>query len=125
MTEAEFKNSVILFAEIMVPDLQQKPELREGFYLNFNQLMSRLEFKADAKIKLLVNLIQFLCICYHLRAFKNLSYIRRKRFIEKLFRFPIGKIVAGLAGLRSLVLISYYGLEPVYSQINRKPKNES
>lgn len=125
MTEAKFKNNVILFAEIMVPDLQQKPELREGFYLNFNQLMSRLEFKADAKIKLLVSLIQILSICYHFKAFKNLSSKRRKRFIEKLFRFPIGKIVAGLTGLRSLVLISYYGLEPVYSQINRKPKDES
>lgn len=120
MTESKFKNTVLLFAEVIVPDFKQKPELSDALFKNFNETISNLEYHSGSKIKLLVGVITILSFVYYLKAFHKLTYQKRKLFVDKLFQFPIGKIVAGLTGLRSLVLISYYGLEPVYAQINKR-----
>lgn len=121
MTDSKFKNNVLLFAEVIVPDFKQKPELKEPFFKNFNQLLNQLEYQGGSKIRLLVSVIELLSFVYNFKAFHKLTYQKRKLFIDKLFQFPVGKIVAGLTGLRSLVLISYYGLEDVVSKINTNP----
>ncbi|MCF6213824.1 MAG: hypothetical protein L3J45_07355 [Flavobacteriaceae bacterium] len=118
MNDTKFKHSVILFAEVIVPDLRHKKDLNEAFFINFNKIISNLEYNASSKIKLLIEVITLLSLVYNFKSFDKLSYPKRKIFIDGLFQFPIGKIVAGLTGLRSLTLISYYGLEQIWPQIN-------
>ena len=118
MSDTTCKNSVLLFAEVIVPDLQDKTLIQETLFTNFDQLLNQLEYQADSKIKLLVSVIELLSFVYNFKAFHKLTYLKRKLFIDKLFQFPVGKIVAGLTGLRSLVLISYYGIEEVVSKNN-------
>lgn len=118
MNNANFKHSVILFAEIIVPDLRHKKDIQEAFFINFNQIIGNLEYNASSKIKMLVKVITLLSFVYNFKSFNKLTYIKRKIFINSLFQFPLGKIVAGLTGLRSLTLISYYGLEQIWPQIN-------
>ena len=118
MSDKIFKNNVLLFAEVIIPDLQDNKLIQEALFKNFSQLLNQLEYQADSKVKMLVKVIEFLSIVYHFKAFNKLTYSKRKVFINRLFQLPVAKIVAGLTGLRSLVLISYYGLEEVVSKIN-------
>ncbi len=116
--DPKFKQNVLLFAEVMVPDLHQNASLEYSFIKNFKQLFQGLEKDSADKIKLLVTLIETMSFIYNFRSFKKLSYEKRKKFIGRLYQFPVGKIVAGLTGLRSLILISYYGIEEVWPNIN-------
>jgi len=116
--EPNFKENILLFAEIIVPELHKKASLKYAFIKNFKQLFLGLEKDSASKIKLLVNVIAKLSIVYNFKPFKELSFENRKKYIDKLFHFPVGKLVGGLTGLRSLVLISYYGIEDVWPTIN-------
>lgn len=116
--DPKFKQNVLLFAEVMVPDLHQNASLEYSFIKNFKQLFQGLEKDSADKIKLLMTLIETMSFIYNFRSFEKLSYKKRKTFIDKLYQFPIGKIVAGLTGLRSLILISYYGIDEVWPNIN-------
>ncbi|MCK5679081.1 MAG: hypothetical protein KAH72_11485 [Flavobacteriaceae bacterium] len=115
--DPKFKQNIILFAEVIVPDLRQKTSLEYSFIKNFKKLFLGLEKDSASKIKLLVRLVETLSLVYNLKSFEKLSYNKRQKFIDKLYQFPIGKIVAGLTGLRSLVLISYYGIDEVWPTI--------
>ncbi len=116
--DPKFKQNVLLIAEVMVPDLHQNASLEYSFIKNFKQLFQGLEKDSADKIKLLTTLIKTMSFVYNFRSFEKLSYKKRKEFIDKLYQFPIGKIVAGLTGLRSLILISYYGIDEVWPIIN-------
>lgn len=118
--DPNFKENILLFAEVIVPELHKNTSLEYSFIKNFKQLFLGLEADSASKIKLLVNVIDKLSFVYNFASFENLSFEKRKKFIDKLFHFPIGKVVAGLTGLRSLVLISYYGIEGVWPRINYK-----
>lgn len=114
----KFKQNIILFAEVIVPSLHQNASLEYAFIKNFKQLFQGLEEDSATKIKLLVQFIDIMSYVYNFKSFNDLSYDKRQKFIDKLNQFPIGKIVAGLTGLRSLVLISYYGIDEVWPTIN-------
>ena len=116
--DPKFKQNIILFAEVIVPDLHQNTSLEYSFIKNFKELFLGLEKDSASKIKLLVKLVEILSLVYNLKSFEKLSYHKRQKFINKLYQFPIGKIIAGLTGLRSLILISYYGIDEVWSTIN-------
>jgi len=116
--DPKFKQNVLLFAEVMVPDLHQNASLEYSFIKNFKQLFQGLEKDSADKIKLLTTLIETMSFIYNFRSFEKLSYKKRRKFIDRLYQFPIGKIVAGLTGLRSLILISYYGIDEVWPIIN-------
>jgi len=112
------KQNIILFAEVIVPSLYQNASLEYSFIKNFEELFQGLEKDAISKIGLLVKLVGVLSYIYNLKSFEKLSYRKRQKYLDKLFQFPVGKIVAGLTGLRSLILISYYGIEEVWTTIN-------
>lgn len=116
--DPKFKQNIILFAEVIVPDLYQKTSLEYLFIKNFKVIFLGLEKDSASKIKLLVRLVETLSFIYNLKSFEKLSYNKRQKFIDKLYQFPIGKVVAGLTGLRSLILISYYGIDEVWATIN-------
>ena len=116
--DSKFEQNIILFAEVIVPNLHENTSLENSFVKNFKQLFLGLEADSASKIKLLVNVIDKLSFVYNLKSFEKLSYEKRKKYIDKLFQFPIGKVVAGLTGLRSLIFISYYGIDEVWPIIN-------
>ena len=116
--EPHFKQNIILIAEVIVPELHDNDALKYTFIKNFKQVYQDLENDSATKIKLLVKLIEYLSFIYNFNSFENLNYIKRKKYINKLFHFPIGKIVAGLTGLRSLIFISYYSIDNIWPTIN-------
>ena len=116
--DPKFKQNIILFAEVIVPSLHKNTSFEYAFIKNFKELFQGLEEDSASKIKLLVQLIGMMSYVYNFKSFDKLSYTKRKEFIDKLYQFPVGKIVAGLTGLRSLVLISYYGIDEVWPTIN-------
>ncbi len=113
-----FKQNIIFFAEVIIPDLRNNTSIEYAFIKNFKQLINGLEPESESKIKLLVKVIDKLSLVYNFQSFEKLSYKKRKKYIDRLFNFPMGKIVGGLTGLRSIVLISYYGIEDVWPSIN-------
>ncbi len=113
----KFKQTIILFTEVIIPDLRNNTSLEYAFIKNFKQMINGLEPESADKIKLLVKVIDKLSLVYNFKTFEQLTYKQRTRYIDRLFDFPIGKIVGGLTGLRSIVMISYYGIEDVWKSI--------
>ncbi len=116
--DPHFKHNIILFAEVIVPEIHENDALKYAFIKNFKEVFQGLENDSASKIKLLVNVIEKLCFAYTFQSYKDLSYKKRENYINKLFHFPIGKIVGGLTGLRALVFVSYYGIDEAWSTIN-------
>jgi len=113
-----YKQTILHFTEVIIPDLQNNTALQYAFIKNFKQLIDGLEPESASKIKLLVKVIDKLSLIYNFQSFGKLSYDQRTKYIGRLFNFPIGKVVGGLTGLRSIVMISYYATEDVWSSIN-------
>jgi hypothetical protein len=118
MPETYFERNVLIFAGVIVPQLENKSTLQKPFLDNFEKLMKGIEPDSYDKIKLLVKVIGIFSWVYNLKSFKALNRDQKERFIEKLFHFPISMLVAGLTGLRSLVFIAYYGIPAVWKDIN-------
>ena len=118
MSATGFENNVLLFAGVIVPDLNQKKALHKPFLNNFDKLLRGIEADSFEKIKLLVKVIGVLSLIYTRKSFQNLSIKKRERFVDRLYHFPVSKIVGGLTGLKSLVFIAYYGIEDVWKEIH-------
>ena len=118
MPETSFEKNVLLFAGVIVPQLENNSALQKSFLDNFEKLMSGIEPDSSDKIKLLVKVLGVLSWVYNRKSFQALNKEQKERFIENLFRFPVSKIVAGLTGLRSLVFIAYYGIPVIWEEIN-------
>jgi len=113
-----YKQTILHFAEVIIPDLQNNTALQYAFIKNFKQLINGLEPESASKIELLVKVIDKLSLIYNFQPFRKLSYEQRAKYINRLFNFPIGKVVGGLTGLRSIVMVSYYATEDVWLSIN-------
>ena len=118
MSKTNFERNVLLFAGVIVPQLENNSALQKPFLDNFEKLMSGIESDSSDKIKLLVKVLGVLSWVYNRKSFQALYKKQKERFIANLFRFPVSKIVAGLTGLRSLVFIAYYGIPVVWEEIN-------
>jgi len=118
MSGTNFERNVLLFAGVIVPQLESDSALQKPFIDNFEKLMNGIETDSFDKIKLLVKVIGVLSWAYNRKSFEALNLEEKERFIKKLFRFPVSKLVAGLTGLRSLVFIAYYGIPVVWEEIN-------
>lgn len=118
MSETNFEQNVLLFAGVIIPQLENNSALHKPFLDNFEKLMRGIEADSFDKIKLLVKVLGILSWAYNRKSFQALNTDEKERFIEKLFRFPVSKLVAGLTGLRSLVFIAYYGIPVVWEEIN-------
>ena len=118
MSGTNFERNVLLFAGVIVPQLESDSALQKPFIDNFEKLMNGIETDSFDKIKLLVKVIGVLSWAYNRKSFQALNLEQKEQFIEKLFRFPVSKLVAGLTGLRSLVFIAYYGIPVVWEEIN-------
>ncbi len=116
--DPHFKENIILLAEVIVPQIYKKESLQYSFIKYFKQIFSGLEENSSKKIGLLVRVINILSYFYYLTSFNRLSYKKRKKFVKALFNFPVGTIVAGITGLRSLILISYYGIDQIWEEID-------
>lgn len=106
------------FASVIIPDLNQNTSLESGFIVNFEKLFFGFDPDTQKKLKLFISLISLLSFFYTARSFENLSFEKRQDYIERLFKFPINKIISALTGLRTLCFISYYSLKEVWTSIN-------
>ena len=111
------KETLILFAEVIVPELEKKKSLQHAFLKNFKKLYYGIEATSLQKIKLLIKLIDKLGYILAFQKFTHMPLEKRKIFVNRLFKLPFGKISGGLTGLRSLILIAYYGIEDVWEEI--------
>lgn len=118
MPDTYFERIVLIFAGVIVPQLENSSALQKPFLDNFEKLMNGIEPDSFDKIKLLVKVIGILSWLYNLKSFEALNRDQKERYVEKLFHFPISMLVAGLTGLRSLVFIAYYGIPTVWREIN-------
>ena len=118
MSETNFERIVFLFAGVIIPQLENNSALHKPFLDNFEKLLSGIEADSFDKIKLLAKVIGVLSWVYNRKSFEALNLEQKERFVEKLFHFPVSKLVAGLTGLRSLVFIAYYGMPVVWEEIN-------
>ncbi|MCD6544987.1 MAG: hypothetical protein J7K34_10825 [Flavobacteriaceae bacterium] len=114
----KYKQTIVLFAEVIIPDLQNNTSMEYAFIKNFKQIINGLEPESAGKIKLLVKVIDKLSVVYNFKTFEKLTYKQRTRYIDRLFNFPMGIVVGGLTGLRSIVMISYYGIDDVWKSIH-------
>ena len=114
----KYKQTIVLFAEVIIPDLQNNTSMEYAFIKNFKQIINGLEPESAGKIKLLVKVIDKLSVVYNFKTFEHLTYKQRTRYIDRLFNFPVGIVVGGLTGLRSIVMISYYGIDDVWKSIH-------
>jgi hypothetical protein len=118
MLETNFARSVFVFAGVIIPTLENNSELKQPFIDNFEKLMLGIEPESYDKIKMLVKAVSVLSWVYYQKSFQALNSHQKQKFINKLFHFPISKIVAGLTGLKSLVYIAYYGIPAVWNEID-------
>lgn len=109
--------TVFYFATVLLPELEENPELKNSFNKNFNELFSGLEDESRKQLSLLITLISVLSFVYTLKRFEKLNYLSRKKFVKQLFAFPYSKVVGGLNGLKSICFISFYGIEDVWRTI--------
>ena len=116
--DPHFKENIILMAEVIVPDLKGNPSLTYAFIKNFKKIFTGLDEQPAKKIQLLSRVINYLSYLYYFKSFNRLSYAKREQFVARLFDFPVGKIVGGITGMRSLILIAYYGLDEVWESIH-------
>ena len=118
MSEAIFKTRVLLFAGVIVPELENNQDLQRAFIQNFSKLIKGIQPESHDKLKLLTRAVHYLSLFYNQRSLSSLSYGHRTILIEKLFRFRSSKIVGGITALRSLVFIAYYGIPEVWKEID-------
>jgi hypothetical protein len=111
-------NTIYLFASVIIPELEDKPVLREKFIINFERLFIGLTEESKQKLIVLFLFITGMCLLYSFSSFNKLNNARRKRYVDRLFLFPNSKVIAGLTGLRTLCFISYYEMEELWSEIN-------
>lgn len=109
---------VFLFASVIIPDLEQNILMERDFIINFEKLFFGFDPDTQKKLKLFISVISILSLFYNARSFDKLSYQKRQNYIERLFNFPITKIISALTGLRTLCFISYYSLKEVWTSIN-------
>lgn len=69
------------------------------------------------QLRMLVNILYFLPIVFHLRTFAGLTPAQRQRFLERFQDGPIAKLRVGIWGLRTLVFVGWYADPEVGRQL--------
>lgn len=115
-----FKVNILALAETMIVDLRQNEDLKNQFWTNFSSFFKDLDVDSAKKLNLLVTVVSLLSFLYNRAPLYTLTIQKREHFIERLYQFPITKIIAGFTGLRSLMMVSYYSMEQTWSNINYK-----
>lgn len=114
---AKYKENTLLFASVIIPSLNEDESLKEQFWNDFQAYFLALDIDVQNQLQLLVKAISALSIVYTFKGFNRLSFEQRKKYISRLFHFPIPMFVSGLTGLRSLFLFTYYTNETQWKKI--------
>jgi hypothetical protein len=119
MNSSSALSSVLLpFAEVMIPDLEKHRQERDEFQQNIARFFKTIDKGTQKQLYLLLTLVNLLSYLYNSRGFSKLDYGSRKVFVDKLFHFPVNKVVGGLTGLRALCFFTYYTQESQWKKIN-------
>ncbi len=103
-------------ALIPLKDEERAEALHENFTFYYNDL----DADSQGKISLLFKVIKILAVVLKRKSLLKMSIDERQSFFLSLQKFPVKKIVAGFTGLRSLILVAYYTLEPVWQELSYK-----
>jgi len=111
------KESLLPAAEIIVPSLRGRPDQAQAVYENFMVFFQDLDENSRGKLGLFFKVLNVISFCRYLKPYRSLDYDTRYKFFCLVERFPVGLIMAGFFGLRSLILMSYYSTEDAWKKI--------
>jgi len=97
----------------------------KNFISNFHYLLNGFDDDSRSKLRLLIKLVNIFSYIRYFKGFKNLSTANRNNILKIMYHAPIGKIRAGITGLRSLNLLAFYSLEENYQLIGYKIDTEA
>ncbi len=112
-----FKDRVLAMAEVILPPVHENPALKQLFWDSFNGYYSDLDRDSASKLDLLSKVINILCFLNHFKSLEKLEVEKREAFLKKIYFSPIKLVSAGFTGLRSLILVSYYGMPQSWQEI--------
>ncbi|MBX7058750.1 MAG: hypothetical protein K1X75_11850 [Leptospirales bacterium] len=104
-------------AKLICPSLEE-PGVLGQFTEIFDAFFAELDSRSRAQLGLFFRALNFLSLLFCWRPLHRLAPERRQRFLEQVGRRGGSKIQAGLTGVRSLVLLSYYSTPHAWRQIN-------
>jgi hypothetical protein len=111
-------DTLINFASVMIPDLQESENEKGAFLLVLNRFFLSLDRPLRRKLDLLLQMVNFLSFFYNGRSFNRLSYSQKCKYIDRLFEFPVNTLISGLTGLRTLCFFAYYTDADQWKKIN-------
>lgn len=112
------REKLLGFAGVIIPDLRQENGLKNDFIIHFEKLFFGFDKDTQKKLLLFISVLSFLSLFYNAKAYSKLTYDEQKAYIDRLYNFPVAKIVSALTGLRTLCFISYYSIKEVWKTIH-------
>lgn len=100
-----------------LPHLANNPKAAEATLENFNGIFHSLPEQNRKKIHVLIRLIMVSYGFRYFHSFKTGSLSSQTAWLRKWSKSPVPKIRAGVNGLRTLVLLSYYSSESSWAAI--------
>lgn len=116
----DFRENILSAADTIVPSLAADPDAREETCENFMHTYNKLDDSSRKRLGLFITVLNVLSILRFARPFARLDPAERHRFFFMVEHFPIGLIAAGFFGLRSLLLLAYYGTGSAWQRLGYK-----
>lgn len=88
------------------------------FYSNFLNFFNDIEAGSKSRILLLNRFLKILSALRYLRPYPSLKPVKSESFLRSLNHNAPGRIRAGISGIRSLVIMSYYSHDNSWGTIN-------
>jgi len=118
MSTEKMQEGIVAIAKLIIPDLENNVTKETAFWNSFVLFFESLDAESKGKIKLLLKVINLICIFSFLKPLGNLKLVQMEKLIFKIENFPVKLIVGGFTGIRSLVMISYYSMPQTWPLIN-------
>ncbi len=108
---------LIPIAELIIPSLQDRPKHKQKLYENMIFFLNNSGSENVLLLKKFIILLKIASFIMFGRSYTQLGTTKRLNFFSIMDQFPIKVVIAGLTGLRTLICISYYTMEEVWSEI--------
>lgn len=104
-------------AVAIVPAVQGDEAVQAEIIENFKQLFADLDVASQKKVLLFFRVLLLLSFLRGFQDWRRMTLEDRQRFFLAIESFPVGLIRAGFFGLRSLLLLAYYGTSSAWQRI--------
>ncbi|MBI3396330.1 MAG: hypothetical protein HY042_10885 [Spirochaetia bacterium] len=99
---------ILPVAEVVIPDLAADLAARAEFQVKFAELFEGVDPASQGKIRTFLSVLNLASIVRYLRPLKSLNPAQKEKLVVGFSRHRIKLFQSALAGVRSLVLLSYY-----------------